>query len=391
MLLYTPGRGVTGWDWFWVGLAVLLDIGHWGGAASQRNQVRPARPGLSAHPQPPVPLTPPGDRSRGRGKGAVVAGRYPEVEPYDQGMLEVGDGQLVYWEMCGNPEGKPAVVLHGGPGSGCSAGMRRVFDPDAYRVVLFDQRGCGRSRPDAGDPATDLSVNTTHHLLGDIEQLRRHLGVERWLVFGGSWGSTLGLAYAERHPERVTEVVLIAIATTRRHEVDWITRQMGRLFPEEWARFRDGVPAADRDGDLADAYARLLADPDPALRERAARDWCRWEDTHVAIRPDHRPDPRYDDPAFRMTFARLVTHYWRHAGFLEDGVLLAEAGRLAGIPGVLIHGRMDVSGPLDTAWELARAWPGAELVVIAEAGHSAGDPGMTEATVAATDRFARRR
>jgi proline iminopeptidase len=321
----------------------------------------------------------------------VVAGRYPEVEPYDQGMLEVGDGQLVYWEMCGNPEGKPAVVLHGGPGSGCSAGMRRVFDPEAYRVVLFDQRGCGRSRPDAGDPATDLSVNTTHHLLGDIEQLRRHLGVERWLVFGGSWGSTLGLAYAERHPERVTEVVLIAIATTRRHEVDWITRQMGRLFPEEWARFRDGVPAADRDGDLADAYARLLADPDPAVRERAAHDWCRWEDTHVAIRPDHRPDPRYDDPAFRMTFARLVTHYWRHAGFLEDGVLLAEAGRLAGIPGVLIHGRMDVSGPLDTAWELARAWPGAELVVIAEAGHSAGDPGMTEATAAATDRFARRR
>jgi proline iminopeptidase len=320
-----------------------------------------------------------------------MAGSYPEVEPYDQGLLEAGDGQLVYWEVCGSPDGKPAVVLHGGPGSGCNPGMRRLFDPGAYRVVLFDQRGCGRSRPNAADPATDLSVNTTHHLLGDIERLRRHLGVERWLVFGGSWGTTLGLAYAERHPDRVTEVVLVGIGTTRRHEVDWLTRRVGRLFPEQWARFRDGVPAADRDGDLAEAYARLLADPDPAVRERAARDWCRWEDSHVSVRPDHRPDPRYDDPVFRMVFARLVTHYWRHAAFLEDGALLAGAGRLAGIPGVLVHGRLDVSSPLDIAWELARAWPDAELVVLDEAGHSARDPGMTEAVVAATDRFARRR
>ena len=320
-----------------------------------------------------------------------MAGSYPEIEPYDQGLLEAGDGQLVHWEVCGNPDGKPAVVLHGGPGSGCNPGMRRLFDPGAYRVVLFDQRGCGRSRPNAADPATDLSVNTTHHLLGDIERLRRHLGVERWLVFGGSWGTTLGLAYAERHPDRVTELVLSGIGTTRRHEVDWLTRGVGRLFPEQWARFRDGVPAADRDGDLAEAYARLLADPDPAVRERAARDWCRWEDSHVSVRPDHRPDPRYDDPVFRMVFARLVTHYWRHAAFLEDGALLAGAGRLAGIPGVLVHGRLDVSSPLDIAWELARAWPDAELVVLDEAGHSARDPGMTEAVVAATDRFARRR
>ena len=310
-----------------------------------------------------------------------MAGRYPEVEPHDQGMLEVGDGQVLAWETCGNPGGKPAVVLHGGPGTGCSPGMRRVFDPDAYRVVLFDQRGCGRSLPHAGDPATDLSVNTTHHLLGDIERLRRHLGVERWLVFGGSWGSTLGLAYAERHPERVTEVVLSGIATTRRHEVDWITRRVGRLFPSQWARFRDGVPPADRDGDLAEAYSRLLEGPDPAVRERAARDWCRWEDTHIAVRPD----PAYQDPVYRLAFARLVTHYWRHAAFLEDGALLAGAGRLAGVPGVLVH------GPLDVAWELAMAWPDAELVVLDEAGHSAGDPGMTEAVVAATDRFARRR
>jgi proline iminopeptidase len=321
----------------------------------------------------------------------VVAGPYPGIEPYDQGMLEVGDGQRIAWEVSGNPEGKPAVVLHGGPGSGRTPGARRLFDPDAYRVVLFDQRGCGRSLPDAGEVTTDLSVNTTSHLLDDIERLRRHLGVERWLVRGGSWGSTLALAYAERHPERVTEVILTAVATTRRHEVEWITRRVGRLFPEQWARFRDGVPAAERDGDLAAAYARLLADPDPAVRERAARDWCRWEDTHVSVRPDHRPDPRYDDPRFRMTFARLVTHYWRHAAFLEDGALLANIGRLAGIPAVLVHGRLDVSSPLDVPWELARAWPGAELVVVEEAGHLAGDPGMAEATVAATDRFARRR
>ena len=210
-------------------------------------------------------------------------------------------------------------------------------------------------------------------------------------MFGGSWGSTLGLAYAERHPERVTEVVLSGIATTRRHEVDWITRRVGRLFPSQWARFRDGVPPADRDGDLAEAYSRLLEGPDPAVRERAARDWCRWEDTHIAVRPDHRPDPAYQDPVYRLAFARLVTHYWRHAAFLEDGALLAGAGRLTGIPGVLVHGRLDVSSPLDIAWELARAWPDAELVVLDEAGHSAGDPGMTEAVVAATDRFARRR
>jgi proline iminopeptidase len=320
-----------------------------------------------------------------------VAERYPEIEPYDRGMLAAGDGQELYWEACGSPGGKPAVVLHGGPGSGCTPAMRRVFDPAAYRVVLFDQRGCGRSRPHAADPAADLSVNTTGHLLGDIERLRRHLGVERWLVFGGSWGSTLALAYAERHPDRVSEVVLVAVATTRRHEVDWITRRVGRLFPEAWARFRDGVPEADRDGDLAAAYARLLADPDPAVRERAARDWCRWEDTHVSLRPGHRPNPRYDDPVFRMAFARLVTHYWSHAAFLEDGVLLEEVGRLAGIPGVLIHGRLDVSSPLDIPWELARAWPGAELVAVDQAGHGAADPGMAEAAVAATDRFAGRR
>jgi proline iminopeptidase len=308
---------------------------------------------------------------------------YPETEPYEQGTLAVGDGNVLYWETCGIPHGKPAVVLHGGPGSGCTPRMRRYFDPAAYRVVLFDQRGCGRSRPHASDPDVDLASNTTDHLVEDIERLRAHLGVERWLVFGGSWGSTLGLAYAERYPERVTEMVLASVVTTSRREVRWVTRDAGRYFPEQWARFRDGVPAPNRDGDLATAYARLLRDPDPAVREQAARDWCDWEDTHVG----GAHGPRYDDPAFRMAFARLVTHYWRHAAWLEDGALLRDAGRLAGIPGVLVHGWLDLSGPVDIAWHLAQAWPDAELVVVDEAGHGLRDRDMAEAVVAALDRF----
>ncbi|WP_083502538.1 prolyl aminopeptidase [Sphaerimonospora mesophila] len=312
---------------------------------------------------------------------------YPPIEPYDSGMLDVGDGHLVHWETCGDPYGKPAVVLHGGPGSGCTPGWRRYLDPEAYRIVLFDQRGCGRSTPNA---ARTLHANTTHHLIGDIERLRRHLGIESWLVLGASWGTTLGLAYAERFPERVSEMVLFSITNTSRREVEWVTRDMARFFPAQWARFRDGVPEADRGGSLVDAYARLLDDPDPAVRERAARDWCTWEDTHVATHPGHRPDPRYDDPAFRMTFARLVTHYWRHAAWLDDGILLREAGELAGIPGVLVHGRLDISGPPDIAWSLAQAWPDAELILIDEAGH--GAHGATNAAViSATDRFARRR
>jgi proline iminopeptidase len=313
---------------------------------------------------------------------------YPEIEPYDQGMLDVGDGNSVYWEVCGNPAGKPAVMFHGGPGSGCVPGWRQYFDPAKYRVVLFDQRGCGRSTPHAGDPAVDLAANNTEHLIADIERLRGQLGIERWLVAGGSWGSTLALAYAERLPECVSEMVLFSIATTTKRDVEWVTRGVGRYFPEQWARFRDGVPAAERDGDLIAAYYRLLHDPDPAVREKAARDWCRWEDTHVAVRSDHRPDPRYDDPRFRMAFARLVTHYWHHAAFLEDGALLRDAGRLTGIPGVLVHGRMDLSSPLDVPWQLSRAWPGSQMVVIDEAGHGTGQPGIREAVITAIDGFA---
>jgi proline iminopeptidase len=312
---------------------------------------------------------------------------YPEIEPYAQGMLDVGDGNVIYWEVCGNPEGKPAIVFHGGPGSGCVPGWRRYFNPAAYRVVLFDQRGCGRSTPHASDPAIELAANTTGHLIADIERLREHLGIERWLIAGGSWGSTLALAYAERLPERVSEMVLFSVVTTSRREVLWVTRDAGRYFPEEWARFRDGVPAGERDGDLVAAYYRLLHDADAAVREKAARDWCRWEDAHVAVTPDHRPDPRYDDPRFRLAFARLVTHYWHHAGFLEDGALVRDAGRLAGIPGVLVHGRKDLSSPPDVPWQLSRAWPGSELIVIDEAGHGAGQPGIQEAVVTALNRL----
>lgn len=312
---------------------------------------------------------------------------YPEIEPYEHGMLDVGDGNHIYWEICGNHAGKPAVTLHGGPGSGCSPYWRRFFNPARYRVVLFDQRGCGRSTPHASDPAVELSSNTTQHLIKDIEKLRSRLGIEKWLVVGGSWGSTLALAYAERSPEQVSEIVLFSIATTSPREVRWVTRDVGRYFPEEWARFRDGVPARDRDGDLAGAYYRLLHDPDQAVREKAARDWCRWEDSHVAFRPDHRPDPRYDDPHFRMAFARLVTHYWHHAAFLDDGALLRDAHRLAGIPGVLIHGRMDLSSPIDSPTQLHAAWPGSELIVVDDAGHGARQPGMQEAVLAAIDSF----
>ena len=316
---------------------------------------------------------------------------YPEIEPYEHGLLDVGDGNQVYWEACGSPRGKPAVVLHGGPGSGCTPGARRFFDPNAYRIILFDQRGCGRSRPHASDPRTDLSANTTHHLIADMERLRQHLGIERWLVFGGSWGSTLGLAYAEQHPQRVSEIILFGVATTRPSEIDWLYRGVAPLFPEQWERFVAGAPEAGRNGDLVAAYYRLLHDPDPAVRAKAARDFHDWEAGLFSIDPDAKPGPRWFDPDFQMARARIVTHYFHHNAWLEDGVLLREAGRLAGIPGTLVQGRLDLGSPLVTAWELARAWPGSELVLVRGAGHSSGDPGMSDALVAATGRFAGRR
>jgi proline iminopeptidase len=312
---------------------------------------------------------------------------FPEIEPFERGMLDVGDGNLVYWEQSGNPDGKPIVLLHGGPGSGWNDGIRRTFDPRAYRIILFDQRNCGRSTPHAGDLQIDLAANTTEHLLADIELLRRHLRIDRWMLFGGSWGATLGLAYAERHPELVTGIILVAVTTTRQSEIDWLYHGAGRFFPAEWERFRQGVPAAERDGDLVSAYHRLLMDSDPAIHHQAARDWFDWEWSLVSVDPDTKPNPRYLEPRYQLAFARIVTHYFGNLAWLEDGILLRNAGRLHGIPGILIHGRFDMGGPPTTAWELAQAWPDAKLMILSGAGHSARDPGMHEAILAATNEF----
>jgi proline iminopeptidase len=315
---------------------------------------------------------------------------YPLIEPYDQGMLDVGDGNLVYWETCGAPDGKPAVMVHGGPGSGCTPSMRQGFDPQRYRAVLFDQRGCGRSTPHASDPATDMRHNTTEHLIADMERLREHLGIDRWMLTGGSWGSTLILAYAERYPHRVSEILIVSVTTTRRYEIDWLYRGVGRFFPEEWERFRAGVPEEDRDGDLVAAYARLMESPDPLVRERAAIDWCTWEDAVLSLEPSGKPNVYTDrPPADMLALVRICSHYFANAAWLEEGVLLRNAGRLAGIPGVLIHGRLDMSGPLDTAWELARAWPGAELITLRDAGHKGSDS-KRELVLKTMDRFADR-
>jgi len=313
------------------------------------------------------------------------------LEPHASGMLDVGDGHHVYWESSGNPNGKPALVVHGGPGSGSSPALRWMFDPERYRVVQFDQRNCGRSTPHASEPIIDLSSNTTEHLIADCQRVRDLLGIKRWLVWGGSWGSVLALAYAQAHPRVVSELVLVSVVDPSHRQVEWVTRSMGRVFPEAHERFLAVVPEDERQGNLAAAYSRLLHDPDPAVRARAAQAWCAWEDTHVATSPDHQHDPRYDDPRFRLCFARLVTHYWRHAGFLGDGQFLADATKLAGIPGVIINGRLDISGPPDTAWQLARAWPDAELVLADEAGHGAAHPTTFEAILTATNHFAGQR
>lgn len=313
---------------------------------------------------------------------------YPEVAPFDAGMLEVGDGHEIYWETVGNPQGMPAVFLHGGPGSGCSANHRRYFDPAVYRVVLFDQRGCGRSVPAAIDASADLSANTTAHLLADIEALREHLGIDQWLVAGVSWGVTLGLVYAERHPDRVTALLLAAVTSGTKLETNWITRDMGRVFPREWDRYVGLLPLAHRDGDICAGYARLLADPDPEVQQRAAYEWCRWEDTHMSLAPDAEPFLQHEPEEFQRVFARLVTHYWANGCFLEPGQVMRDLDRITHLPCVMIHGRYDVSGPLDTAWRMHLAWPGSELVVLDDAGHGGGS--FTSELVKALDGFGRR-
>ncbi|WP_431896764.1 prolyl aminopeptidase [Nonomuraea sp. bgisy101] len=313
---------------------------------------------------------------------------YPPIEPYDHGHLDTGDGHLVYWEVCGNPEGKPALVVHGGPGSGCSPNHRKTFDPERYKIILFDQRNCGRSLPHAADPAADLSTNTTHHLVADMERLREHLGIDKWLLYGGSWGSTLMLAYAEAHPSRVSEMIIVAVTMTRRSETEWLYEGVGRFFPEQWQRFREGVPEADRDGDLLAAYARLLSDPDPDVRAKAANDWAAWEDAVISLEVNGKPNAYSDrPPAALVAFVRICAHYFSNHAWLEEGVLLRDAHKLAGIPGVLIHGRFDLGSPLGTAWELAQAWPDARLVVVDDSGHTGSDT-MRKEIHAAQDAFA---
>jgi proline iminopeptidase len=275
------------------------------------------------------------------------------------------------------------VVAQQDWGSGCTTGARRLFDPAAYRIVLFDQRGSGRSRPRVG-PYTDLSANTTGHLLSDMETLRKFLGIERWVVRGVSWGVTLGLVYAQAHPDRVVAMVLSSVTMTRAKDIHWLYHEVGRYYPEAWHQFRHGVPEEER-ADLVGAYHRLLhGQPELDVRQRAAKDWCAWEDAASPM-PDGKTNPRYDDPAFRMTFARIVTHYFHHQVWLAEDQIINDAHRLEGIPAVLIHGRLDLGSPLDVAWELTQAWPNAELQIV-ETGHIGGDA-MTAATVEATNRY----
>ncbi|MEU6035057.1 prolyl aminopeptidase [Actinomadura sp. NPDC047616] len=314
-----------------------------------------------------------------------MKGFYPPVEPYDSGLLDVGDGNEIYWETCGNPDGKPAVFLHGGPGGGVLPGFRRFFDPAAYRIVLFDQRNCGASRPHAGDPAVSLEHNTTPRLVADMERLREHLSIDRWLVFGGSWGSTLALAYAQAYPERVTEMVLRGIYLVRPEDEAWAFTPTGaaHLFPAEWAAFRDAIPATERD-DLVAAYGRRVHDPDPAVHLPAARAWMAWElaaNTLLPVEP-----PELDDAAL-LAFARITHHYIGNGGFLPAEGLLAGVDRIRHIPAVIVNGRYDMKTPPGQAWALHQAWPEAEFHIVEDAGHGGSEPGTLHRLVEATDRF----
>jgi proline iminopeptidase len=316
---------------------------------------------------------------------------YPVTEPISSGWLDVGDGQRLYYEEAGNPEGVPAVVLHGGPGSGFSPSLRQFFDPSRYRIICFDQRGAGKSLPNAGDDGADMSVNTTAHLIADIEWLRRHFEVERWVIYGQSCGVTLGLAYAEAHPASVKAMVLAAVTTTSHKEVDYLFGGgIAAQFPEAWAKLRGIVPAGTPDTGVMAALSKLLHDADPAVRETASIAFHKWDWITVSGNPDAPWSERWNDAAYRMQRARIVTHYFGHYGFLGNGQLIADGHRLQGIPGVLIQGRQDLQSPTLTAEAVAAAWPGAELVTVEDAGHSSGDGGMPDAITSALDRFVRR-
>jgi proline iminopeptidase len=321
---------------------------------------------------------------------SAPAGLFPPIEPYACGLLDVGEGQKVYWEECGNPDGKPAVYLHGGPGGGAMPMARSLFDPTRYRVVLLDQRGCGRSLPHASEAGADLSVNTTWHLVADLERLRESRGIERWMVHGGSWGSALALAYAETHPERVTELVLRGIFTLRRRELDWYYNgAAGFLFPERYDDFLQPIGGRGFTGDAMAAYAGLLFDPNPEVHLPAGLAWSTWEAATVTLLEDPAQLQAFSDPAFALAFARIENHYFTHGGWFAEGQLLADAHRLGAIPGVIVQGRYDIATPATTAWELSRAWPAADLRMVPGAGHAGTEPGILRELLAATDRFAR--
>jgi proline iminopeptidase len=308
---------------------------------------------------------------------------YPPIEPFAVEQLAVDYGHLLYLEQSGRPDGLPALFLHGGPGAGCGPAHRRFFDPERYRIILFDQRGCGRSTPHAS-----LEHNSTWDLVADIERIRRHLGIERWLVFGGSWGSTLALAYAEAHPERVSALVLRGIFLCRPEEIRWFYQEGANwIFPDFWQDFLAPIPLAER-GDLLHAYFRRLTEADPGMRSLAAKAWSIWEGRCATLLPD--PDIRraFSDEQLALSLARIEAHYFVHQAFLQPNQLLAEAWRLADIPGVIVHGRYDLICPLRSAWELSKAWPQAAFEVVADAGHAAFEPGIQRALVAATDRLA---
>jgi proline iminopeptidase len=309
-------------------------------------------------------------------------GLYPAIEPFETGFLYVGDDHRIYFERCGDPAGKPAVFLHGGPGAGCSPAHRRLFDPAKYCVTLFDQRGCGRSTPHAS-----LEANTTWDLVADMEALRTRFDHASWLVFGGSWGSTLALAYAETHPERVSELIVRGVFTLTQAEIDWYYQDGASwLFPDLWEGFLAPIPEAER-GDLVAAYHARLTGPDEAAQTQAARAWSLWEGATITLLPNDLA-VRFGEARYALAFARIENHYFTHAGWLEPDQLVRNAGRLASIPGVIVQGRYDVATPVRSAWRLAKAWPRAQLHVVPDAGHAFDEPGILDQLIRATDAFA---
>jgi proline iminopeptidase len=308
---------------------------------------------------------------------------YPPIEPYRTGMLDVGDGHSLYWELSGNPEGRPVVFLHGGPGGGSEAAHRGQFHPERYNILVFDQRGAGKSTPHA-----HLEANTTWHLVEDIERLRVMVGIEKWMVFGGSWGSTLSLAYAQAYPERVTELVLRGIFLFSQSELDWLYKYgASELYPEGWDSFVSLIPKDER-GDLVEAYRKRLTGDDPAERLRAAKAWSTWEGLTVTLLPDPKMMAEFTEDQHAIAIARIENHYMANRGWLEEGQLLRGAERLRGIPGIIVQGRHDCCTPPRAAWELKQAWPEVELQIVPDGGHLYNEPGVLDGLVRATDRFA---